>query len=45
VGIYRNKEVEDILGNKELIIYMGKRARKGRQLDVRPKSPLLSPVL
>ncbi|MDQ2184544.1 DNA topoisomerase IV subunit A [Alcaligenaceae bacterium A4P071] len=45
VGIYRNKEVEDILGNKDLIIYMGKRARKGRQLDVRPKSPLLSPVL
>jgi topoisomerase-4 subunit A len=44
-GIYRNKPVEDILSEATLQPYVGKRARKGRQLDVRPKQPLLSPVL
>jgi topoisomerase-4 subunit A len=44
-GTYRNKLVEDILAGTELAPYVGKRARKGRQLDVRPKQPLLSPVL
>ncbi|OZI23496.1 DNA topoisomerase IV subunit A [Bordetella genomosp. 9] len=44
-GMYRNKQVEDILAGTSLQPYVGKRARKGRQLDVRPKQPLLSPVL
>jgi topoisomerase-4 subunit A len=44
-GPYRNKSVEDILAGTALDPYVGKRARKGRQLDVRPKQPLLSPVL
>ena len=43
-GIYRNKPTEDILAGSALTPYVGKRARKGRQLDVRPKQPLLSPV-
>ncbi|OZI50218.1 DNA topoisomerase IV subunit A [Bordetella genomosp. 5] len=43
-GIYRNKPTEDILAGTALTPYVGKRARKGRQLDVRPKQPLLSPV-
>lgn len=43
-GTYRNKQVEDILAGADLQAYVGKRARKGRQLDVRPKQPLLSPV-
>jgi topoisomerase-4 subunit A len=44
-GTYRNKQVEDILSGTNLAAYAGKRARKGRQLDVRPKQPVLSPVL
>lgn len=44
-GIYRNKPTEDILVGATLAPYAGKRARKGRALDVRPKQPLLSPVL
>ncbi|MNX68540.1 DNA topoisomerase 4 subunit A [compost metagenome] len=44
-GIYRNKLTEDILAGDALAPYVGKRARKGRQLDVRPKQPVLSPVL
>ena len=44
-GIYRNKHTEDILVGAALAVYVGKRARKGRALDVRPKQPLLSPVL
>ncbi|WBX90049.1 DNA topoisomerase IV subunit A [Achromobacter mucicolens] len=44
-GIYRNKMTEDILAGADLAVYVGKRARKGRALDVRPKQPLLSPVL
>ncbi|MBU4612680.1 DNA topoisomerase IV subunit A [Achromobacter sp. GG226] len=44
-GIYRNREVEDILAGDVLATYVGKRARKGRLLDARPKQPLLSPVL
>ena len=36
---------EDILAGAALTPYVGKRARKGRQLDVRPKQPVLSPVL
>lgn len=44
-GIYRNKMTEDILVGAALATYVGKRARKGRALDVRPKQPLLSPVL
>ncbi|WP_144638477.1 DNA topoisomerase IV subunit A [Bordetella genomosp. 13] len=43
-GIYRNKPTEDILAGPALAPYVGKRARKGRQLDVRPKQPVLSPV-
>ncbi len=44
-GIYRNKPFEEILAGAALDVYVGKRARKGRLLDVRPKQPLLSPVL
>ncbi|MBV7482335.1 DNA topoisomerase IV subunit A [Bordetella sp. BOR01] len=44
-GIYRNKVTEDILAGAALQPYVGKRARKGRALDVRPKQPVLSPVL
>jgi len=45
VGMYRNKQTEDILVGASLQPYVGKRARKGRQLEVRPKQPVLSPVL
>jgi len=44
-GVYRNKFTEDILVGPSLDLYVGKRARKGRVLDVRPKQPVLSPVL
>ena len=44
-GIYRNKLTEDVLAGAALEPYVGKRARKGRALDVRPKQPVLSPVL
>jgi topoisomerase-4 subunit A len=44
-GIYRNKPTEDILAGKDLDPYPGKRARKGRLLDARPKEPVLSPVI
>jgi topoisomerase-4 subunit A len=45
-GVYRNKHTEDILAGDALAPYIGKRARKGRALDVRPKQPVvLSPVL
>jgi topoisomerase-4 subunit A len=44
-GVYRNKQVEDVLAGSALDLYLGKRARKGRQLDVRPRQPLLSPVI
>lgn len=40
-GIYRKKEVEDVLAGEALLAYLGKRARKGRQLDVRPRQPRL----
>jgi topoisomerase IV subunit A len=43
-GVYRNKPTEDVLAGDALAPYVGKRARKGRQLDVRPKQPGLSPV-
>jgi len=41
-GIYRNREIEDVLTGDALSPYLGKRARKGRQLDVRAKQPVLS---
>ena len=44
-GTYRNKQVEDILFGTELATYISKRARKGKQLAVRSKQPVLSPVL
>lgn len=44
-GIYRNKETEDVLAGATLEPYVGKRARKGKQLDVRVKQAVLSPVL
>ena len=44
-GVYRNKPTEDVLAGKELGPYLSKRARKGRLLDVRPKDPVLSPVI
>lgn len=44
-GIYRNKPHEEILAGTALAAYVGKRARKGRLLDAKPKQPMLSPVL
>lgn len=44
-GMYRNKQVEDILFGTELAGYISKRARKGKLLSVRSKQPILSPVL
>jgi len=44
-GLYRNKHIEDILSGPDLAAYVSKRARKGKLLDVRPKQPMLSPVL
>ncbi len=44
-GIYRNKETEEIFAGAALAVYVGKRARKGRQLEAKPKQPVLSPVL
>jgi topoisomerase-4 subunit A len=44
-GIYRNRPAEDILAGADLAVYLGKRARKGKLLSVRPKNPILSPVL
>lgn len=41
-GIYRRKETVDVLGLNELEQYIGKRARKGRVLDVRVKDFILS---
>ena len=41
-GIYRRKETVDILDLNELEQYIGKRARKGRVLDVRVKDFVLS---
>ncbi|MCD0502467.1 DNA topoisomerase IV subunit A [Bordetella petrii] len=44
-GVYRNRPTEDVLAGAALEAYVGKRARKGRLLDVRPKQPVLSPVI
>jgi topoisomerase-4 subunit A len=44
-GIYRNKQVEDIISGPALHPYLSKRARKGKLLDIRSKEPVLSPVL
>ncbi|VCU69230.1 DNA topoisomerase 4 subunit A [Pigmentiphaga humi] len=44
-GIYRNKPHEEIFAGASLAAYLGKRARKGRLLDAKPKQPVLSPVL
>jgi len=44
-GIYRNRQVEDILSGASLADYEGRRARKGKALGTRPKQPILSPVL
>jgi len=43
-GLYRNREVEDLLTGDTLLPYVGKRARKGRPLAVRAKQALLSPA-
>jgi topoisomerase-4 subunit A len=45
VGLYRNKQVEDIVSGTQLGEYLSKRARKGKLLDIRSKNPVLSPVL
>lgn len=44
VGTYRNREWEEILAGSALAPYVGKRARKGRLLEVKAKEPTLSPV-
>jgi len=41
-GTYRNRETTDILTGDALAPYTGKRARKGRQLNVRVKQPVLA---
>ena len=43
-GVYRTKQVEDILVGPSLEAYVSKRARKGKLLDIRSKEPVLSPV-
>ena len=43
-GVYRNKQVQDILSGAELEGYLSKRARKGKLLAIRSKNPVLSPV-
>jgi topoisomerase-4 subunit A len=45
VGLYRNKQVEDVVSGAQLREYLSKRARKGKLLDIRSKNPVLSPVL
>jgi topoisomerase-4 subunit A len=45
VGLYRNKQVEDVVSGSQLGEYVSKRARKGKLLDIRSKNPILSPVL
>jgi topoisomerase-4 subunit A len=45
VGLYRNKQVEDVVAGAQLGEYLSKRARKGKLLDIRSKNPVLSPVL
>jgi topoisomerase-4 subunit A len=45
VGLYRNKQVEDIVSGAQLGEYLSKRARKGKLLNIRSKNPILSPVL
>jgi len=44
-GVYRNRDWEDVLAGPALAVYIGKRARKGKLLDVKAKDPVLSPVL
>ena len=44
-GLYRNKQTEDILAGSALAEYVSRRARKGKQIVVRPRQPVLSPVL
>jgi len=41
-GLYRNRATEDVLAGEALEPYIGKRARKGRLLEVRPKQPELA---
>ena len=45
VGLYRNKQVEDVVSGSQLGEYLSKRARKGKLLNIRSKNPVLSPVL
>lgn len=40
-GVYRNKQIEQVLDSEELTPYMGKRARKGKALSVKVKQPVL----
>ncbi len=44
-GVYRNRDWEDVLAGPALAVYIGKRARKGKLLDVKAKDPVLSPAL
>jgi len=41
-GTYRNREITDVLAGSALDPYIGKRARKGKQLNVRVKQPVLA---
>jgi topoisomerase-4 subunit A len=44
-GVYRNRRYEQVLAGTALAVYIGKRARKGKLLDVKVKNPMFSPVL
>ncbi|NLY64926.1 MAG: DNA topoisomerase IV subunit A [Alcaligenaceae bacterium] len=44
-GVYRNKQVDEILALGDLQEYIGKRARKGKLLDTRMKQAVLFPVI
>jgi len=43
-GTWRNRDTTDVLAGAALQPYLGKRARKGKQLNVRVKQPVLGAV-
>ncbi len=44
-GTYRKRAMEEVLAGTDLDPFRGKRARKGRQLQVRVNAPVLSAIL
>ena len=43
-GVYRNKDVEDLIALGDLQEFVGKRARKGKALNLRIKQATLLPL-